>query len=158
MGILSAIFLGIAALSSSAHSENKSTNRINSYMAMRCADGFERVTNKELEDKYYHEQLMLWSRSITEKNPDLFYPEKHEFFRWHPQWASDWAIDVASERIIAEGFAPWWVPGPFSMAKYGNHSWYRMAGGFEAEEADRIAHQRSLEYEAMKAAREIVKQ
>ena len=111
MGILSAIFLGIAALGSAAHSENKSTNRINSYMAMRCADGFERVTNKELEDQYYRELSTLWSRSMTEKNPALFYPEKWEFFRDNPKWASDWAMDVASERIIAEGFAPWWVPG-----------------------------------------------
>ena len=133
MGILSAIFFGFAALGSAAHSENKSTNRINSYMAERCADGFERVTNKELEDQYYRELSTLWSRSMTEKNPELFYPEKHEFFRDNPQWASDWAMDVASERIIAEGFAPWWVPGPFSMRKYGNHSWYRMAGGFDAE-------------------------
>ena len=133
MGILSAIFLGIAALGSAAHSENKSTNRINSYMAERCADGFERVTNKELEDQYYREQMRLWSRSMDENDPGLFYPEKHEFFRAYPTFAQDWAIDVASEKIIAEGFAPWWVPGPFSMKRFGNHAWYRMAGGFDAE-------------------------
>ena len=133
MGILSAIFLGIAALGSAAHSENKSTNRINSYMAMRCADGFERVTNKELEDQYYRELSTLWSRSMTEKNPQLFYPEKWEFFRDNPKWASDWAFSVACEKIIADGFAPWWVPGPFSMKRFGNHAWYRMAGGFDAE-------------------------
>ena len=133
MGILSAIFFGFAALGSAAHSENKSTNRINSYMAERCADGFERVTNKELEDQYYRELSTLWSRSMTEKNPALFYPEKWEFFRDNPKWASDWAFSVACEKIIADGFAPWWVPGPFSIRKYGNHSWYRMAGGFDAE-------------------------
>jgi hypothetical protein len=117
-------------------------------MAERCVDGFERVTNKELEDQYFRELCTLWSRSMTEKDPELFYPEKHEFFRDNPRWATDWATDVASERIIAEGFAPWWVPGPFSMRKYGNHSWYRWAGGFDAEKEYRIAKQRSIEDEA----------
>lgn len=133
MGILSAIFLGLAALGVSANSERASTYRINAYMKERCADGFERVTNKEVEDRYYHELCTLWSRSMTEKNPDLFFPEKWEFFRDNPKWASDWAFSVACEKIIADGFAPWWVPGPFSMKRFGNHAWYRMAGGFDAE-------------------------
>jgi hypothetical protein len=133
MGILSAIFLGIAALGVSANSERASSKRINDYMRERCADGFERVTNKELEDQYYREALQLWVRSVEENNPDLFYPEKWEFFRAYPSHATDWAFDIACEKIIADGFAPWWVPGPFSMKRFGNHAWYRMAGGFDAE-------------------------
>ena len=96
-------------------------------------DGFVKPTNKELEDQYYREALQLWCRSVTENNPDLFYPEKWEFFRAHPSFAADWAFDIACEKIIADGYAPWWVPGPFSMKRFGNHAYYRMGGGFDRE-------------------------
>lgn len=131
MGILSALFLGLTALGISAHSENKSRNRINSYLEARIADGFEREQNKELEKQYFQELIQLWRRSLEENNPDLFYPEKHTFFRASPEFAWDWAQSEAEEHIIRDGYAPSTALMPFSMARSSNHAWYRYNGGFE---------------------------
>ena len=116
-------------------SDKQQTRTINSRVQELIKDGWMRETNPDLEDQYYREQLQLWGRSIRENNPDLFYPERHEFFKWHPQWATTWALNVACEKVIADGYAPSWTRGSFSMRLHGNNATYRIAGGYDAENA-----------------------
>ena len=90
MGFLTALFSGVASVVAIVRSENKQQRQIDNYVNERIADGWNRVANPELEKKYYDELSKLWIRSVMEKDPSLFYPEKHDLFQWHPEAAWDW--------------------------------------------------------------------
>jgi hypothetical protein len=133
MGILTALFAGAVAIFNIVSDEHRQQKQIDDYVNARIADGWHRVANPELEQKYYKELMNGWCRSVIENNPELFYPERNKFFRWNPETAREWIKSEAEEMVIRDGFAPVRTAYSFSLTKNGGHEWWYVTGCAEKE-------------------------
>ncbi len=110
-----------------AADERRAKNKADKYMTELKADGWGRKANPELEEKYVRELTELWRKSVLENKPELFFPEKREFFYSCPGALETWIQSEAEERVIQDGYAPKIREGNFSIKMDSQHWRWRMS-------------------------------
>mgnify|MGYP001286412916 CR=1 FL=1 len=95
--------------------------RMDAYMSSRAANGANLPVDRDKEDAFFYEL----EENYKYGDKSMFPPEKLDYFAHTPGAWYLWAKSEAEEKMIAAGYAPYYLRFGYNRTVYNDHYLYR---------------------------------